>query len=159
MKITKFSDYALRILIFLDTQSTEKLTTIAELADMYNISIHHTRMVVHKLGKLGYIDCIQGKGGGIRLACDSREITVGEVIRNTENDFHIVECMNPETKYDCSISKACILKGVLLYKALEAFLSTLDEYTIADLTVNKKSILKQLNLSKGTDVLHDRRIN
>ena len=147
MRITKYTDYALRILIFLEAQPKDRLTTIAELSEIYAISINHVRVIVHKLGKQGYIKNIQGKGGGIRLARDANDISIGDVIRHTENDFHIVECFNPETETVCSISKACKLKGVL-NKALNAFLDTLDEYTLADLTTNKASILKQLHFKQ-----------
>jgi len=147
MRITKYSDYALRILIFLEAQPKGRLTTIAELSEIYAVSSNHIRVIVHKLGKLGYIKNIQGKGGGIMLAHDANDISIGDVIRNTENDFHIVECFNPDTATVCPIAKACKLKGVL-HKAMQAFLDTLDEYTLADLTTNKTSILKQLDFKK-----------
>ena len=156
MRITKFTDYALRILIFLEAQPTDRLTTIAELSKMYSISINHVRVVVHKLGKVGYIDSIQGKGGGIKLARKASDISVGDVIRHTENDFYVVECFNPESETDCSIAKACKLKGVLR-KALDAFLETLDQYTLADLTTNKTSILKQLNFDNPYTKIQDKR--
>ena len=147
MRITKFSDFALRILIFLETQPKGRLATISEMADLYSISVHHVRTVVHKLGKLGYIDCIQGKGGGIKLAREASKISLGDVIRHTENDFYIVECFNPDSENNCSISKACKLKGVLR-EALDAFLDILDQYTLADITGNKTSILKQLDFDR-----------
>ena len=146
MKITKHSDFALRILIFLEAQPKDRLTTIAELAEMYSISVNHVRVIVHKLGKLGYVKNTQGKGGGIKLACDAEKITVGDVVRNTENDFYMVECFDPDKTTACSISKACKLKGVL-NKALDAFMQILDEYTLADIATNKTSILKQLQFT------------
>ena len=158
MRVTKFSDFALRILIFLEAQPKDRLTTIAELANIYSISTNHVRVVVHKLGKLGYIDCIQGKGGGIKLKKDANSISVGDVIRNTENDFYVVECFNPDYETDCAIAKACKLKGVMR-EALNAFLSVLDQYTIADLTVNKASILKQLDFNKSGVSITSKRVN
>jgi Rrf2 family nitric oxide-sensitive transcriptional repressor len=145
MRITKFSDYALRILILLETQPKNRLSTIAELSESYAISINHVRVIVHELGKLGYIECIQGKGGGVKLAMKACDISVGEVIRHTEKDFHVVECLNLETATKCTIAKSCKLKGIMR-SALNAFLETLDQYTLADITANKSSIIKQLNL-------------
>ena len=147
MRVTKFSDFALRILIFLEAQPKDRLTTIAEISNIYSISTNHVRVVVHKLGKLGYIDCIQGKGGGIKLGKDASTISVGDVVRDTENDFYMVECFDPDKETNCAIEKACKLKGVMR-EALNAFLSVLDQYTIADLAVNKISILKQLEFDK-----------
>jgi Rrf2 family nitric oxide-sensitive transcriptional repressor len=158
MRITKFSDYALRILILLETQPDDRLTTISELANVYSISINHVRVIVHELGKLGYIDSIQGKGGGIKLARKACDISVGDVIRHTEKDFNVVECFNPENATDCSIAKACKLKGVLR-NALNAFLETLDQYTLADITANKPSILKQLNLNESSTKDGNKRAN
>ena len=144
MRVTKFSDYALRVLIYLACKPNENLTTIAQLADAYSISIHHIRMVVHKLGQLGYIHNIQGKGGGFELAQKPSEILIGDVIRETEKDFFIVECFNPEGS--CKIVKACKLQQIL-GEALNAFLDTLNQYTLADITDNKKSIMNQFKVA------------
>ncbi len=145
MHVTKFSDYALRVLIYLACKESDNLITISELAKTYSISVHHVRMVVYKLGQLGYVNCIQGKGGGLELALEPEEISVGEVIRKTEPDFCIVECFSPENK--CSIVKACKLQHILS-DALNAFFETLDQYTLADISDNKRSIMKQLTLRK-----------
>ena len=141
MRVTKFSDFALRVLIYLACKPGDGLTTIAQLADIYSISTNHVRMVVHKLGKLGYIHCVQGKNGGLMLAMAPENICIGEVIRNTESDFHIVECFSPQG--NCPITKACKLQHIL-NDALNAFLHTLDQYTLADITTNRKSIMKTL---------------
>lgn len=144
MRVTKFSDYALRVLIYLACKPNEGLTTISQLAEAYSISAHHVRMVVHKLGQLGYINSIQGKGGGFELAQEPDEILVGDVIRETENDFFIVECFNPEGT--CPIVKACKLQHILA-DALNAFIDTLNQYTLADITDNKRSIMKQIKVA------------
>ncbi len=144
MRVTKFSDYALRVLIYLASKPDGNLITISELAEAYSISVHHIRMVVHKLGQLGYINCIQGKGGGFELALDPHDISLGDVIRKTESDFHIVECFDSETK--CPIVKVCKLQHILS-DALSAFLETLDQYTLADISVNKRSIMNRLNVA------------
>lgn len=144
MRVTKFSDYAMRVLIYLASKPTEELATISELANAYSISVHHVRSVVHKLGQLGYINSIQGKGGGFELAQEPSNILLGEVIRNTEKDFNIVECFNPDGS--CPIVKVCQLQNILS-DALDAFMNTLDQYTLADITENKKSIMKQIKVA------------
>ena len=140
MRVTKFSDYALRVLIYLASKPGGSLTTVPQLAQAYSISVHHVRMVVHKLGQLGYIKSVQGKGGGLELAQEPSKIIIGEVVRKTEKDLFIVECFNPEGT--CSIIKVCKLQHIL-DDALHAFLDTLNQYTLADITDNKRSIMKQ----------------
>ena len=129
MRLTTFSDYAFRVLIYLG--STPGLATIADIANAYGISENHLMKVVHQLSRLGYIETVRGKGGGMRLARPPREIRVGEVLRATEDGFDLVECMG-EGDSDCRIVRACVLKGAL-GEAIAAFLGTLDRYTLADL--------------------------
>jgi len=139
MRVTKFTDYALRVLIYMACRPRGELTTVSQLAEAYSISAHHVRSIVHKLGKSGYIKSVQGKGGGIRLASSPDEIMLGEVIRKTEKDLFIVECFGPDGQ--CPIVQACKLKHVL-GEALNAFLDTLDQYSLADITDNKHSIMQ-----------------
>lgn len=144
MRVTKFTDYALRVLIYLACKPSGELTTISQLAEAYSISVHHVRVVVHKLGQAGYINSTPGKGGGIELAQRPDEILIGEVIRSTEKDFFIVECFNPEGK--CAIARACRLKHIL-GDALNAFIDTLDQYTLADITDNRHAIIQQIKVA------------
>ena len=130
MRLTTFSDYAFRVLIYLGS-APQGLATIADIAAAYGISENHLMKVVHQLGRLGYVETVRGKGGGLRLARAPAEINVGEVLRATEDGFAIVECMG-EGGSDCRIARACALKGAL-HAAVEAFLATLDRYTLADL--------------------------
>lgn len=143
MRVTKFSDYALRVLIYLASNPSDNLTTISQLAEAYSISVHHVRMVVHKLGQLGYINNVQGKGGGFELALEPNQILIGDVIRETEKDLYLVECFNPQG--DCPIVKACKLQHILA-EALTAFLDTLNQYSLADITDNKRSIMKLIEV-------------
>ncbi|HYX63377.1 MAG TPA: Rrf2 family transcriptional regulator [Burkholderiales bacterium] len=138
MRLTTFSDYAFRVLIYLG--STPGLATIADIANAYGISENHLMKVVHQLSRLGYIETVRGKGGGMRLARPPREIRVGEVLRATEDGFDLVECMG-EGDSDCRIVRACVLKGAL-GEAIAAFLGTLDRYTLADLV--RPSVAKVL---------------
>ena len=141
MHVTKFTDYSLRVLIYLGSKPGDELTTISEISTAYSISKHHIRMVVHKLGQLGYINCIQGKGGGFELAIDPNEILVGEVVKNTETDFHLVECFTSKVK--CPIAGVCRLQ-YMFADALEAFFETLNQYTLKDIIKNKRNIIKAL---------------
>jgi Rrf2 family protein len=141
MRLTQFSDYSLRVLIYLALHPEERVT-IDQLTDAYYISRHHVRSVVHNLAKLGYIESIQGKGGGVTIAYKPAEISIREIVEKTENDFYIVECFNPDGN-SCPIEPLCILKQALS-KASESFLQTLDGYTIEDLIKNKKGQLIDL---------------
>ncbi len=130
MRLTTFSDYAFRVLIYLGS-APQGLATIADIAAAYGISENHLMKVVHHLSRLGYLETVRGKGGGMRLARAPEAIKVGEVLRATEDGFELVECMG-EAESDCRIARACMLKGVL-EEATAAFLQALDRYTLADL--------------------------
>ena len=143
MRLTTFSDYAFRVLIYLG--GAQELATIADIANAYGISENHLMKVVHQLARLGYVETVRGKGGGMRLARPPREINVGEVLRATEDGFALVECMG-EGGSDCRIARACALKGAL-GEALSAFLETLDRYTLADLV--RPSVAKLLLGARG----------
>lgn len=141
MRLTQFTDYSLRVLIYLALHPKERVT-IDQLTQAYDVSRHHVRSVVHNLSKLGYVESIQGKGGGLSLALKPKDISIREVVENTENDFHIVECFNPNGNA-CPIEPLCVLKQALS-EASKRFLQTLDAYTIEDLIKNKKSQLSKL---------------
>jgi Rrf2 family nitric oxide-sensitive transcriptional repressor len=132
MRLTLYTDYSLRVLIYL-AQHPDKLVTISELADFYRISRNHLVKVVHELGLAGYIHTTRGKHGGIRLAREAGQIEIGEVVRKTEPDFDLLECLNPDTD-QCVITRTCKLKSVLT-DARNNFLAELDRYTLADLTM------------------------
>lgn len=138
MRLTMYTDYSLRVLIFLASKPTNELSTVQEISDAYQISKNHLTKIVHELGKLELIETTRGRGGGIRLSVDPASINVGELVRKTEDDFHLVECFDP-SKNTCILSKACRLKGVL-YEALQAYFAVLDRYTIADFLHNKDEI-------------------
>ena len=130
MRLTTYTDYALRVLMYLGLRGGE-LSTIQEIAEQYGISKNHLMKLVHVLGQLGYVETVRGKKGGLRLARRPEAITVGEIIRLMEPDMALVECFK-STDIHCRIVKTCILQGVLA-EALERFLTTLDAYTLADL--------------------------
>lgn len=144
MRLTLYTDYSLRSLLYLGVKGLDKLTTIQEIADSYGISKNHLMKVTYDLGQHGYIETIRGRGGGIRLAMDPKDINIGQVVRHTEEDFHIVECFNTESNL-CRISSACQLKNAL-NQALKAYLHVLDQYTLADFLTSKDELFKLLNI-------------
>ena len=93
MRLTSYSDFALRSLIYLAVKPTaNEIVNIADIADSYRISKNHLTKVIHQLGKLGYIDTVRGKNGGIRLSMHPKQINIGQLIRHTESDFALVQC-------------------------------------------------------------------
>ncbi|SEU26380.1 Rrf2 family transcriptional regulator [Paenibacillus sp. NFR01] len=143
MRLTLYTDFSLRILLYLGAKPQTELSTIQEISQAYQISKNHLMKVSHELGKAGYIETVRGRGGGIRLAREPLMINIGEVVRRMEDDFYLVECFNA-TGGSCPISPVCGLKGVL-GKALQAYLQVLDEYTLQDLLVNKDELRRILH--------------
>jgi len=105
MQLSKFSDYALRVLIYLAGRPDE-LSTIDEIAARYDISKDHLRKIVHNLVQSGWITSRRGRGGGLSLAMTPADISIGAVVRSTEDNLAIVECFNPATD-TCQISGVC----------------------------------------------------
>lgn len=130
MRLTQYSDHALRVLIHLAVLGDDARTTISAIAERHQVSRHHMVKVVHQLGQLGYVDTLRGKGGGLRLAQPPAQIVLGEVVRHTERQLDLVECFNDPGA--CVLTPHCGLRGVLT-EALAAFLAVLDSYTLADL--------------------------
>ncbi len=150
MRLTVYSDYALRMLIYLAARA-DGLATIAEVARSYGISEHHLTKVAHQLGRLGYIATVRGKGGGLRLARAAGEIRLGDVVRQTEPDMAMVPCFGTAEApagAPCPIVPACGLRGVL-GEAMQAFLAVLDRYTLADLTRQRAGLRTLLGLDAG----------
>lgn len=143
MRLTRYTDYALRVLIYLGVQG-EDLATISEISERYAISRNHIMKVVYELGRLGYIETIRGKGGGIRLRRRPEDINIGELVRRTESDLHIVECFGQGSA--CRLTPSCTLKSVL-GEALGAFLATLDRYTLADLLEPRRELRRLLQVA------------
>lgn len=144
-----YTDFSLRVLIYLGTKEKGDLSTIQAISDAYGISKNHLMKVTHELGKLGYIETIRGRGGGIRLAKEPEDIIIGQVVRHTEDDFHLVECFDSKTN-SCVISPVCGLKGAL-NRALFAYLKVLDEYTLADF-LHQKHQLAHLLFNEQQDI-------
>lgn len=141
MHLTRYSDYALRVLMYLGMRD-DRLSTIHEIATQYGISENHLTKVVHQLGRAGLIKTIRGRNGGLQLGKPPARINVGKVVRLTEADFGIVECFNRETN-KCVLQGACVLQKALS-EALAAFLAVLDGYTLADLLEPGNRLAKRL---------------
>jgi len=126
MRLTRYSDYALRVLIYLAARP-EELSAINDISRAYGISQNHLMKVLHDLGRAGYVTSVRGRAGGYRLARPADEINVGAVLRHTEDDFDLVDCPS------CRLARGCGLSPVLA-EALGAFFAVLDGYSLADLT-------------------------
>ena len=142
MQLTRYTDYSLRVLIYLAI--TRETATIAEIATRYGISENHLVKVVHNLGKLGYIETVRGRSGGIRLAGEPEAIRVGEVVRQVEPTFDLLECFNVKEN-TCPILPACGLRRVL-GEAQKAFMDVLDGYTLDVFLDDRKDIAELLGL-------------
>lgn len=148
MRLTAYTDYSLRVLIYLALQPG-RLATIREISERYDLSRNHLMKIVHELGKEGFVETVRGNKGGIRLQKPPEQVTVGEIVRAMEDGMNIAECFKPGVSI-CQIAPACVLKGVL-HEALENFLAVLDRYTLADLTKPNTDLTRLV----GLDVPHD----
>lgn len=143
MKLTAFTDYSLRVLIYLAAQPGRR-STIAEIAEAFNVKENHLTKVVHFLGKAGLLANVRGKGGGLNLALAPEEVVLGQVVRQTEGADMPAECFGEEpTTGRCCIEPVCRLRPVL-HEAVEAFYTVLDRYTLADLVRNRQALARIL---------------
>ena len=143
MQLTQYTDYSLRVLIYLSQKREGELATITEIADFYGISRNHLVKVVHNLAIYSFIQTTRGKNGGMCLARPAHEIVIGDVVQKTEPNFDIAECFNKETN-TCVISPVCALKSIL-NDARTNFLQTLERYTIADALNPQHMLAKKIN--------------
>lgn len=140
MQLTKFSDFALRVLMYVHAAGDRRVT-IGEMAAAYRISRAHLMKVVNTLTRAGYLKAVRGRSGGLLLARPADEIKLGAVIRDTEPDFALVECI--ATGGQCAITGCCRLPRVL-NKALSAFLDTLDEHTLESIALKPRDFRRVL---------------
>jgi Rrf2 family nitric oxide-sensitive transcriptional repressor len=135
MRLTNFSDYALRLLMFAASQG-DRLITIEETAQLYGISRGHLMKIANQLTRAGVMKAVRGRSGGLVLARPPQKIRLSDVLRLTEPDFALVECFGSEDS-QCLITPRCRLRGALK-NALAAFMRELDGYTLADLVLKPK---------------------
>ena len=133
MQLTKHTDYALRVLIYVGQKSER--STIGEIAAAYRISGSHLMKVVNQLVRHGFVDAVRGKGGGIKLARAPELVNIGEVVRCTEETLDVLDCLSRDYRGGCSLAPACGLKSVLR-EAQHVFYGHLDAYTLRDLLPN-----------------------
>lgn len=143
MKLTSYSNYSLRVLMIAAARSPD-LTTIGDVAAAFGIAHTHLVKCVHQLGSWGYIETVRGKGGGFRLARPARSISIGEIIRKTEEGFDLVECFRAEGN-TCPLVPRCRLRPAL-QRAIAAFLGTLDAITLDEISSNGEDLLQWLDL-------------
>jgi Rrf2 family nitric oxide-sensitive transcriptional repressor len=143
MRLTAYTDYALRTLMYLAVD-VGRHATIGEIASTYGISEAHLMKIVHQLGVSGDIETIRGRNGGIRLGKAPEGINLGTVVRRTEPDMDLVGCFL-DAKV-CAITEACVLR-IALQEALAAFLAVLDRYTLADLVAPSRSLARLLGIA------------
>jgi Rrf2 family nitric oxide-sensitive transcriptional repressor len=137
MRLTAFTDYSLRVLIYLAADPARR-ATIAEISTAFDISESHLTKVVHFLGKQGWVSTVRGKGGGLVLAKSADAINVGLVVRDTEGAAIPAECFAVEGG-NCTITPCCRLKGVLA-EAVRAFYAVLDKYALSDIARNQREL-------------------
>ena len=142
MRLTAYTDYTLRTLMYLAINA-ERQTTIAEIAERYQISEAHLTKIVHQLGVAGDVETIRGRHGGMRLRRSPGDINLGAVIRRTEPDMELVPCFDATGV--CTIGEACVLQSALR-EALAAFLAVLDRYTLADLVAPRTRLAALLSI-------------
>lgn len=137
MRLTQFSDYALRLMMFA-AANEGRLVTIDETAKTYNISQEHLKKVANQLTKTGFLSATRGRFGGLQLAQSASTIKLGDIVRATEPDFAIAECMSDNN--NCKITSHCKLKHALKH-ALRSFLEILDQYTLHDIAIDPEILL------------------
>ncbi|HUZ34443.1 MAG TPA: Rrf2 family transcriptional regulator [Xanthobacteraceae bacterium] len=140
MELTYYTDYALRVLMYAGLRQ-DKLCQIFEIAGHYNISENHLMKVVHGLAQGGFVLTYRGRGGGLTLAKDPKEIIIGAVVRHMEGPFKPVECFRTGNR--CAITGACDLPDIL-EEAFQALIAVLDRYTLADLLERRTHLAHRL---------------
>lgn len=141
MRLTDYTDYALRTLIYVAVHPDE-LVTIQRIADAFDIPKNHLIKIVQQLGQDGFLHTVRGRAGGITLGRPAAEINLGDVVRATEPDFRMVECFHGDDNH-CVITRVCGLRGVL-HAALRAYFEVLDGYTLQDLVDKPNAVSRAL---------------
>ncbi len=141
MRLTRFTDNALRCLLLLGLEP-ERCITVNEIAARMNMSYEHLVKIVHRLQELGYVETVRGRHGGVRMSKSADAIAIGTLVRETEENLALVECFDPEHN-TCPIASACRLAGAL-DDALQAFLAVLDQKTLADILEPREQLVTLL---------------
>jgi Rrf2 family nitric oxide-sensitive transcriptional repressor len=139
MQLTQFSDYSLRLALYLAVHPAQ-VVTLRQVSAAYGISQHHLVKVTGRLVELGVVRSVRGRNGGMQLNRPADAINIGELVRATEPHFNLVECFDAGTN-TCPIDKACGLKAVLR-RAQAAFLRELDQHTLADFVPRAPTLIR-----------------
>lgn len=137
MKLTRYTDYAMRVMIFL--ASRDDLCQIREVSETFQISQNHLMKVVQDLASAGYIKAVRGRNGGIRLARPAELINLGTLLRHTEGLSDLIDCEG------CVIAPACGLPSVL-NEATQAFAAVFDKYSVGDLIKRRRDLRRMFDL-------------
>lgn len=148
MRLTDFTDYSLRVLMYAALRPDE-LVTIDEISASLGIARGHLVKIVHALGRAGFLSTTRGRTGGVKLGRPASRISVGDVVRQMEPDFRMVECFDTEGNA-CVITAACGLRGVL-GAALRAYLDVLDQSTLADIAAQQGKLSRLLGLPTAAE--------
>lgn len=149
MRLTAYTDYTLRTLMYLAVNA-DRPATIGEIARSYGISEAHLMKIVHQLGVAGDIETTRGRNGGIRLGKPAGDINLGAVVRRTEPDLDLVACFGDREV--CAVVGACVLRSAL-HEALNAFLAVLDRYSLADLVTPRRRLAAMLGIADPPDAV------
>lgn len=150
MRLTVYTDYALRTLMYLATHQ-DRLVTIQDIAELHDISKNHLMKVVNQLGAMGVIETVRGRNGGLRLNMEPQDINIGQVVRHTETDFFMAECFDRENN-SCIYTPGCMLKHVL-GAATRAYLDILDAVTL-DTLIRREDGQINKNIQAKTVKMH-----
>ena len=142
MRLTTYTDYALRTLMYLAV-SRDRLVTIQDIASLHSISKNHLTKVVHHLGQIGFVATVRGRNGGLKLGLEPIDINIGAVVRQTETDFYMAECFHKENNR-CVYASACVLEDVL-GAATAAYLKVLDGVNLDDLVQKTSGRMGQVS--------------
>jgi Rrf2 family nitric oxide-sensitive transcriptional repressor len=143
MRLTRYTDYALRVLLYLAAHP-DRLCSIGEIARAHGVSQNHLMKVVNDLVSAGFLESARGRFGGVRLKRPPQEINVGVVVRHTEGSFDLVDCGS------CVIAPACGLTGALK-RATAAFITTLDGYVLSDLIPDRAAMAALFGVNGAAD--------
>jgi Rrf2 family nitric oxide-sensitive transcriptional repressor len=143
MRLTIRTNQALRVLMICAV-NPGKLLRSADIAQASHASEHHLAQIVHRLAKLGFLDSVRGRAGGVRLARAPSKINIGQVVKAIESDFPFAECFEPDT-CTCPIADVCMLKGHFS-KALDAFYAVLSDVTLDQLVDGNAPLSERLQV-------------
>lgn len=149
LRLSQFSNYAIRILMYAALNGRQP-SSLPKIARAYDISYNHLKKSATTLVRLGYLETVRGRVGGVRLAQSAADIRIGRVIRLTEGSVDLVECFDPATN-TCPLMRVCQLNRAL-QEALAAFFAVLDSYTLADFVAEPEALTSLLGLDTAAVV-------